>query len=62
MTEKECEALVTRSSLARLACSLDNQPYIIQIQFAYESGYIYPLATFGRKIEWMRENPRVCIA
>src|SRR5512135_300474 len=62
MTEKECVALATRSSIARLACALDNQPYIIPIQFAYDSGHIYALATFGRKIEWMRENPRVCLA
>ncbi len=62
MTEKECAALATRSSLARLACALDNQPYIIPIQFAYDAGYIYSLATFGQKIEWMRENPKVCLA
>ena len=62
MTEKECVALATRSSLARLACALDNQPYIIPIQFAYDAGYVYALATFGQKIEWMRENPTVCLA
>lgn len=62
MTEKECVALATRSSLGRLACALDNQPYIIPIQFAYDTGYIYALATFGRKIEWMRDNPKVCLA
>ncbi len=61
MTEKECVALATRSSLARLACALDNQPYIIPIQFAYDSGYLYALATYGQKIEWMRENPKVCL-
>lgn len=62
MTEKECVALATRSSLARLACALDNQPYIIPVQFAYDSGFIYVLSTFGQKIEWMRENPKVCVA
>lgn len=62
MTEKECIALATRCSLGRLACALHNQPYIIPIQFAYDSGYIYALATFGQKIEWMRENPKVCLA
>ena len=62
MTEKECAALATRSSLARLACALDNQPYIVPFQFAYEAGSMYALATFGRKIEWMRENPKVCVS
>jgi nitroimidazol reductase NimA-like FMN-containing flavoprotein (pyridoxamine 5'-phosphate oxidase superfamily) len=62
MTERECVALATRSSLARLACALDNQPYIIPIQFAYDAGFLYALATFGQKIEWMRENPKVCVS
>lgn len=62
MTERECVALATRSSLARLACALDNQPYIIPVHFAYDSGFIYVLSTFGQKIEWMRENPKVCVA
>lgn len=62
MTEKECVALATRSSLARLACALHDQPYIIPIQFAYDAGSLYALATFGRKIEWMRENPKVCVS
>jgi uncharacterized protein len=62
MTEKECIALATRTSMARLGCALDNQPYILPINFAYDSGYIYVLSTFGQKIEWMRENHKVCVA
>lgn len=62
MTEKECIALATRNSLARLACALHDQPYIVPIHFAYDSGYLYALATFGQKIEWMRENPKVSVA
>ncbi len=62
MTEKECAALAARNSLARLACALDNQPYVVPITFAYELGYLYVLSTFGRKVEWMRENPKVCVA
>jgi len=61
MTEKECAALLARASLGRLGCSLDNQPYVVPIQFGYEPGYIYVLSTFGQKIEWMRANPKVCV-
>lgn len=28
---------------------------------AYESDYIYVFATLGKKIEWMRTNPKVCV-
>ncbi len=61
MNEKECGAFLARACLGRLGCSLDNQPYVVPIDFAYEPGYIYVLSTFGRKIEWMRANPKVCV-
>jgi nitroimidazol reductase NimA-like FMN-containing flavoprotein (pyridoxamine 5'-phosphate oxidase superfamily) len=61
MTEQECAALLTRVSLGRLGCSFDDQPYVVPISFAYEPGYIYALSTFGQKIEWMRQNPKVCL-
>ena len=61
MTEKQCGAFLANASLGRLGCSLDNQPYVVPIYFAFEPGYIYVLSTFGRKIEWMRANPKVCV-
>lgn len=61
MTEKECRAVLSRGLIGRIGCSLDNQPYVVPIYFAYEPDYIYVLSTFGQKIEWMRTNPKVCI-
>ena len=61
MTEKECRSVLARSSMGRLACSQDNQPYVVPIYLAYEPDYCYVLSTFGQKIEWMRANPKVCI-
>jgi nitroimidazol reductase NimA-like FMN-containing flavoprotein (pyridoxamine 5'-phosphate oxidase superfamily) len=60
MTEQECRAALASSSFGRLACSLNDQPYIVPLYFAYEAGYFYAMATLGQKIEWMRENPKVC--
>jgi hypothetical protein len=28
---------------------------------AYEPGFIYVFSTYGKKIEWMRANPKVCV-
>ena len=61
MTEQECQDLLGRTSLGRLGCSLENQPYVVPINFAYEQGFFYVLSTVGQKIEWMRENPKVCV-
>lgn len=47
--------------MARLGCSLNDQPYIIPVGFAYEDDFIYVFATLGKKIEWMRTNPKVCV-
>ena len=61
MSEKECRTVLTRSSIGRLGCALENQPYVVPIYFAYESECVYVLSTFGQKVEWMRANPKVCI-
>ncbi|MGB8830523.1 MAG: pyridoxamine 5'-phosphate oxidase family protein, partial [Candidatus Sulfotelmatobacter sp.] len=61
MTEQECRDLLARSSLGRLGCSKNDQPYVVPINFAYEGDYFYVLSTMGQKIEWMRANPKVCV-
>lgn len=62
MTDEESRAFLASASLGRLGCSRDNQPYVVPIYFAYEPDFIYALSTFGQKNEWMRANPKVCLA
>ena len=61
LTAKECREFLARASFGRLACAKEGEPYIVPIYFAYERGHLYGFSTFGRKIEWMRSNPRVCV-
>jgi hypothetical protein len=61
MSREDCQALLTRGSIARLGCSLQDQPYVVPVYFAYEPDYIYIFSTLGQKIEWMRTNPKVCV-
>jgi nitroimidazol reductase NimA-like FMN-containing flavoprotein (pyridoxamine 5'-phosphate oxidase superfamily) len=61
MTERECHAMLAAKNIARLACARDNQPYIIPIHVDFEDGYLYSFATSGQKVEWMRQNPLVCL-
>ncbi len=61
MNRKECEELLARQSLGRLACAHENQPYIVPIYFASEPGRLYGFSTMGQKIDWIRRNPLVCI-
>lgn len=61
MKPQESRELLARLGFGRLACARDNEPYILPIYFAYEPNHLYGFATFGRKIEWMRLNPLVCV-
>lgn len=61
MTEKECTEILSRTSLGRLGCAFDNQPYVVPITFAYDGDDFFVVSTFGEKIEWMRSNPNVCV-
>jgi nitroimidazol reductase NimA-like FMN-containing flavoprotein (pyridoxamine 5'-phosphate oxidase superfamily) len=59
----ECEELLKRETLGRLACSRDGQPYVVPIHFSYDPDHrcLYAFSTVGQKIAWMRENPKVCV-
>ena len=57
----ECLDTITRASVGRLGCSFQDQPYVVPIYFAYEGEWIYVFSTIGKKIEWMRANPKVCV-
>jgi len=61
LSNQESLDLLTHTRLGRLACAQGTQPYIVPIYFAYAAGSLYSFATVGRKIEWMRANPRVCV-
>ena len=61
ISQNECSELLKRVSVGRLACSLDNQPYVVPVRFSYEPDCIYIFSTVGKKIKWMRQNPKVCL-
>jgi uncharacterized protein len=61
MSGEQCRDLLARVGFGRLACANQNQPYIVPIYFAYDRDRIYGFTTLGRKVEWMRANPLVCV-
>lgn len=59
---EECQKVLKREIFGRIACSLKDQPYVVPFNFAFDGKkYLYAFSTVGQKIEWMRENPRVCV-
>ena len=61
MWDTECYNLVRTEQVGRLACSRDNQPYIVPIRSAHSENSIFSFSMPGKKIEIMRSNPRVCV-
>ena len=58
----ECWNILRRKRLGRLACSLNDQPYIVPLNFVFDGKqHIYAFSTVGQKIKWMRENPLICL-
>jgi nitroimidazol reductase NimA-like FMN-containing flavoprotein (pyridoxamine 5'-phosphate oxidase superfamily) len=63
---EECYRVLARTRLARLACSHENQPYIVPVYLTFhhpsgEDPFLYGFSTLGQKIAWMRANPSVCV-
>src|SRR5215475_4794872 len=61
MNQRECRDVLARLGTGRLGCARNNQPYVVPIYFAYEADRLYGFSTVGQKIEWMRQNPLVCV-
>ena len=61
MTEPECRTMLAAARAARLGCALEGQPYVVPIHVQVEGDFAYAYATVGQKIEWMRQNPKVCL-
>ena len=63
LTAAECEAFLGDATVGRLGCAHKGQPYIVPVSlyFGREERCLYGFSTLGKKIEWMRENPSVCI-
>jgi uncharacterized protein len=53
--------LLERAKLGRVACAHEGQPYVIPMSVTYDANWLYSFSTLGRKITWMRANPRVCV-
>lgn len=63
LSAAECAAVLRRTHIGRLACARAGQPYVVPVSFAFdeEHGCVYSISSVGQKIDWMRQNPLVCL-
>jgi nitroimidazol reductase NimA-like FMN-containing flavoprotein (pyridoxamine 5'-phosphate oxidase superfamily) len=61
LTEQECANILRASNVGHLACASGNQPYVVPVTFAFADNCIYSFSLSGQKIDWMRQNPQICL-
>jgi nitroimidazol reductase NimA-like FMN-containing flavoprotein (pyridoxamine 5'-phosphate oxidase superfamily) len=63
LTPAECRGVLSRAPYGRLGCARADQPYIVPFVFQLDPAgtCLYSFSTVGQKIDWMRENPKVCV-
>jgi hypothetical protein len=63
LSSPECAEILSRTDVGRLACTHDGQPYIVPIHFSFDGDRtcLYSFSMVGQKINWMRDNPKVCV-
>lgn len=61
LSEDECRALLAGGRVAHLACAHGSQPYVVPITYAFDDDALYAFSMQGKKVDWMRANPAVCV-
>ena len=61
MSADDIEEVLNSAGFGHFACARDNKPYVVPINYAYESPYIFIYSTGGKKSDIIKINPHVCL-
>jgi nitroimidazol reductase NimA-like FMN-containing flavoprotein (pyridoxamine 5'-phosphate oxidase superfamily) len=61
MSREDMKDMLRQVGYGHLGCSRNNEPYVVPVHYAYSEAFIYLYTTEGKKVEIIRENPRVCL-
>jgi nitroimidazol reductase NimA-like FMN-containing flavoprotein (pyridoxamine 5'-phosphate oxidase superfamily) len=61
LSHDEAMTILEAGGDARLGCIVDDEPYVVPVHYVLEGECAYLHSLPGRKIEGMRELPRVCL-
>lgn len=59
LTAVECTKVLERNHIAHLGCARDGQPYVVPVYYCYSANGIFAFSLPGKKVDFMRANPRV---
>jgi len=61
LARAEIDEFLRGQRIARLGCHAGGETYVVPLIYAYDGVAVLAVTTDGRKIEMLRENPRVCV-
>jgi nitroimidazol reductase NimA-like FMN-containing flavoprotein (pyridoxamine 5'-phosphate oxidase superfamily) len=63
LTPEQCFDVLRNASYGRLACARSDQPYVVPFFFSLDAprDCLYSFSTVGQRVDWMRDNPKVCV-
>jgi uncharacterized protein len=60
LNNNEIEEVLKKHFVGRIGCHTNDQVYVVPVSYAYDGEYVYVRSFEGKKIEIMRNNPKVC--
>jgi len=60
LNENQIEQLLTSELVGRIGCHDNEHTYVVPISYAYDGNFVYAHTHEGKKLQMMRDNPRVC--
>lgn len=61
MRDAEVRELLKRVGYGHLACSRDDQPYVVPINYVFDGNEIFIYTTAGLKTDVIKSNPKICL-
>ena len=61
MGPEDTKKLLERVRYGHLACTRDEQPYVVPIHYAYKDPDVFIFTTEGKKTGIIKDNPKVCL-
>jgi uncharacterized protein len=61
LTNDQCEEILFAQHYGHLGCWDGHEPYVLPITYVYADGFLYGYTQEGRKVDAMRQHPRICI-
>jgi len=61
MRDAEVHELLKRVGYGHLACSRDDQPYVVPINYVFDGEDIFIYTTAGLKTDVIKSNPKICL-